>query len=223
MSSEEVGRLEPAPGSDGRAEGTLNLADPKAMRAMAHPVRMALMELLAVAPTLTATRASEVLGESPANCAFHLRTLAKYGFIREAGGGKGRERPWARVHRSISLSTKGQADYQAELAARTLSAAFGERMLQRIRHAYTNAAWPKGWEDAVFASDSVRFLTAEEAIAISREIRAIIDRYEGRREDPGSRPAGALPVEIAHYIFPLAELAGVAGQPDRPQAADNDR
>lgn len=209
MSSEEV--------------GTLNLADPKAMRAMAHPVRMALMELLAVAPTLTATQASEALGESPANCAFHLRTLAKYGFVREAGGGKGRERPWTRVHRSINLDTEGQADYQAELAARTLSEAYGERMLERVRYAYTNAVWPEGWEQAVISSDSVRFLTAEEAIGISQEIRAIIDRYEGRREDPGSRPAGALPVQVAHYIFPMAELAGLAGQPGRPQDADNDR
>jgi hypothetical protein len=34
-----------------------------------------------------------MLGESPANCAFHLRTLAKYGFVEEAGDGRGRERP----------------------------------------------------------------------------------------------------------------------------------
>jgi predicted transcriptional regulator len=203
MSSEEV--------------GTLNLADPKAMRAMAHPVRMALMELLAVAPTLTATQASEALGESPANCAFHLRTLAKYGFVREAGGGKGRERPWTRAHRSINLDTKGQADYQAELAAHALSQAYGERMIERIRYAYGNTSWPKGWGDAVISSDSVRFLTAAEAIGVSEEIRTILDRYEGRREDPGSRPAGALPVQVAHYIFPMAELAGLAGQPDRPQ------
>ena len=222
-SEEEVSRTEPPTGSGPRGDDTLNLADPKAMRAMAHPVRMALMELLAVTPTVTATQASEALGESPANCAFHLRTLAKYGFVQEAGGGKGRERPWTRVHRSINLSTEGQADYQAELAARTLSEAYGERMIRRIRYSYTNAAWPKGWEDAVIASDSVRFLTAEEAIGISQEIRAIIDRFEGRREDPGSRPEGALPVQVAHYIFPMAELAGLAGEPDRPQDADNDR
>ena len=202
--------------------GTLNLADPKAMRAMAHPVRMALMELLAVTPTLTATQASEALGESPANCAFHLRTLAKYGFVQEAGGGKGRERPWTRVHRSINLSTEGQADYQAELAAHALSEAYGERMIERIRYAYGNTSWPPGWGDAVISSDSVRFLTAEEAIGVSKEIRAIIDRYEGRRTDPDSRPAGALPVQIAHYIFPMAGLAGVAGRPGHPQAADND-
>jgi hypothetical protein len=44
-------------------------------------------ELLSVTGTITATQASEALGESPANCAFHLRTLGKYGFVREAGGG----------------------------------------------------------------------------------------------------------------------------------------
>jgi hypothetical protein len=60
----------------GRDRGRLNLTDPKAIRALAHPVRMALLEALGHAGTLTATQASEMLGESPANCAFHLRTLA---------------------------------------------------------------------------------------------------------------------------------------------------
>jgi len=209
MSSEEV--------ADGRADYTgperdeLNLTDPKAMRAMAHPVRMALLELLAVTPTLTATQASEVLGESPANCAFHLRTLAKYGFIREAGGGKGRERPWARAHRSISLTTSRQEDAQARLAASALSQVWNERTLERIRTAFTAPAWPAGWEEAVRASDGVRFLTAPEAISVSDEIRAILDRYAGRRDDPASRPAGALPVHYAYYQFPMSELAGLAG------------
>src|SRR5215469_11044954 len=132
MSSEEV--------ADGRAAGPepdLDLTDPRAMRAMAHPVRMALLELLAVTPTLTATQASEVLGESPANCAFHLRTLAKYGFVREAGGGKGRERPWARAHRSINLTISRQDGAQARLAASTLSQVWNERTLERIRTAFT--------------------------------------------------------------------------------------
>jgi hypothetical protein len=207
MSSEEPHEAVPA---GGRHKGELNLADPKAMRAVAHPVRMALLELLNVTPALTATQASEVLGESPANCAFHLRTLAKYGFVREAGGGRGRERPWTRVHQSINLDTEGHADYQAELAARALSQAYGERMLDRIRYAYTNPSWPEGWEQAVRLTDSVRFLTAEEAIGLSEEIRALVNRYEGRRDDPASRPAGALPVQIAQYVFPLAELAGLS-------------
>jgi DNA-binding transcriptional ArsR family regulator len=68
--------------------------DAKTIRALAHPVRIALLEALVDAGTLTATEAGEHVGESPANASFHLRQLAKYGFVEEAEGGTGRRRPW---------------------------------------------------------------------------------------------------------------------------------
>lgn len=207
MSSEEV--TPPEPGTVVMPdEGEFKLTDPKAMRALAHPVRIALMELLEVTPTLTATQASEALGESPANCAFHLRTLAKYGFVREAGGGKGRERPWTGAHRSINV-TIAQKDEQAGLAASALAHVWQDRQLERIRRVLSADSWPEGWEDAARSSDNVRFLTAQEAVSVSDEFRAILDRYEGRLRDPASRPQGALPVEFAYYMFPLTELAGL--------------
>ena len=207
MSSEET---------EGTGRDGLNLTDPMAMRAVAHPVRMALLELLEATPALTATQASEVLGESPANCAFHLRTLAKYGFVREAGGGKGRERPWTLVHRSIRINTLAQPDKQAQLAASRLTQAWQERTLERIRRAFSAESWPDGWGPAVQASDSTRYLTAAELVEVADEFRAIIDRYAGRLDDPASRPPGALPVSITYYAFPRPELAGLgtAGQPD---------
>src|SRR5216683_7080410 len=70
------------------------LTDPRALRALAHPIRMSLLGLLRTEGPLTATRAGELLGESSASCSFHLRQLAKYGLAEEAGGGRGRERPW---------------------------------------------------------------------------------------------------------------------------------
>ena len=80
------------------------LTDPRAMRAMAHPVRLALMEALNDAGTLTATEAAERVGESPSNCSFHLRQLAKYGFVEEAEGGTGRQRPWRAVHAGMRFT-----------------------------------------------------------------------------------------------------------------------
>jgi predicted transcriptional regulator len=185
----------------------LDLTDPKAMRALAHPVRLALMEILDVTRTLTATQASEMLGESPANCAFHLRTLAKYGLVREAGGGRGRERPWTAAQRSITLSSHNQEDKQAELAARTLGEVWNDRMLDRIRHALVRDSWPDGWADAVWVSRNVRFLTSEEASQVAEEIHEILQRYKDRLDDPSLRPAGALPVEITFFEFPLTELS----------------
>ena len=80
------------------------LTDPRAMRAMAHPVRLSLLEALNHHGQLTATEAAEHVGESPSNCSFHLRQLAKYGFVEEAEGGTGRQRPWRVVHVGMRMT-----------------------------------------------------------------------------------------------------------------------
>jgi len=191
----------------------LSLTDPKAMRALAHPMRMALLELLGMAGTITATQASEVLGESPANCAFHLRTLAKYGFVREAGGGRGRERPWTATRRTLRISATDQTDAQAALAADALSLAWFDHWVERARRVHGGSV-PKlpGWERATNMTRSGVFLTAEETAEVNREIHAILDRYKDREIDPSQRPAGSLPVEIAIFTSPVTEFAPLMAQ-----------
>jgi helix-turn-helix protein len=214
MSSEEPAAARPA------LRPELNITDPKAMRALAHPVRMALLDLFQVSPTLTATQASEALGESPANCAFHLRTLAKYGFVEEAGGGRGRERPWRLVHESINVSSTGQRNPQARMAAEVLGSAYRDRWLDRIRQAFTARAWPGEWDEAATASNSAPFLTPGEATEVVAELRQIIDRYRDRAYDPAGRPQGALPFAINIFGYPLDDLSGI--RPDTDGAQDQD-
>lgn len=187
----------------------MEVTDPKAMRALAHPVRMALLELFDVSPTLTATRASEVLGESPANCAFHLRTLAKYGLIEEAGGGRGRERPWRPTYADLTLDS-GLRDPQSRIAAETLGLAVLDRWLDRIRRTMTAQAWTDEWEEAVNVSNSVRFLTPGETTEVMAELTRILDRYRDRRDDPALRPKNARPVDINVFTYPLADSDGAA-------------
>jgi hypothetical protein len=186
---------------------SLTISDPKAMRALAHPVRMALLELLGVRGTVTATQASDVLGESPANCAFHLRTLAKYGFVREAGGGRGRERPWTAAQRSLMISSTDQKDPQAAQAADALSQVWLERWMDRARRAYAGSAHRPDWEPARQWSRSGRYLTPDEAAQMTRQVREIVDRYIDRERDPSLRPPGALPVECSFFTFPITEIA----------------
>ena len=68
--------------------------DPKTLRALAHPLRWKLIDLLGSETTATATRCAEVLGESEASCSYHLRILAKYGYITRAASTESREKPW---------------------------------------------------------------------------------------------------------------------------------
>jgi hypothetical protein len=190
---------EPTPAVD----EPLRLTDAKAMRAVAHPVRMALLELLSYRETLTATQASEALGESPANCAFHLRTLAKYGFVREAGGGKGRERPWTLTSRSVTITTR-QPDPQAALAADELGRLWFERWVDRARRSYGPAERVPGWEEASGWSNRHVFLTPDETTRLRGDISRLLLRYEDRLADPALRPDGALPVEWTVFAVPVA-------------------
>ena len=120
------------------------------MRAMAHPVRVALLEAMEQSDTktLTATQASELLGESPANCAFHLRTLAKYGFCEEAGGGRGRERPWRLAYRGMEI-VPPWTDAESRLAAEAVATTWIDRWLDRARDRIRRVlGYPVPWQEA---------------------------------------------------------------------------
>ena len=118
----EEGALD-EPASTKGPSGRRLITDPRTMRALAHPVRIALLEILGREGELTVTRAAEMLDESPGNMSWHLQTLAKYGYIEEAGGGKGRSRPW----RIASVSNRFQTateDPDIEAAGEALESTF---------------------------------------------------------------------------------------------------
>src|SRR6476646_6726834 len=107
------------------------VTDPRAMRALAHPTRMALLEYLIREGPLTATQAGALLGQSPASCSFHFRQLAKYGFVEEADGGTGRERPWRRVSVTHSWSAVSP-DAETDAAAEVLTELVARRNLEHL-------------------------------------------------------------------------------------------
>jgi predicted transcriptional regulator len=208
MTSEEHPEPDGDPrGSQGRR---LNLTDPKAIRALAHPVRWALLEALGDAGTLTATQASEMLGESPANCAFHLRTLAKYGFVEEAGGGRGRERPWRQTYDGMSWRTR-QENAEASHAGEALDQVWMDRLLTRARRSLgSTTSWPAAF-DSLGGSTSRLYVTPAEAQELHAEIRQAFDRVVGihhrfaDRRDPKLRPPDAVPVEFVLLGYPILD------------------
>jgi hypothetical protein len=219
MASEELPEPGPPPGErsgDPRGHrGRLNLTDPKAIRALAHPVRWSLLEALSQAGTLTATQASEMLGESPANCAFHLRTLAKYGFVEEAGGGRGRERPWRQTYDGMSWRTR-RGDLQVSNAAEALDQVWMDRVMMRARRSLTSmASWPQVFEETLGASTSTLYVTPQEAEELYSQLRQTFERLVGEhhrfadRRDPKLRPPGSVPVEFVLLGYPILDAPPV--------------
>ncbi len=178
------------------------VTDPRAMRALAHPVRVALLEAIRRDGQITATRAAELLGESPGNMSWHLQTLAKYGFVEEAGGGRGRSRPWRVPDHFRSFET-GMTDPEAAAAGEALERTFLERTFGQIQEWFTRRlTYPVKWRRAAFITENVTYLTAEELAATMEEITAIYARYF-EREDATKRPDGALPVRLYAHGHPL--------------------
>jgi DNA-binding transcriptional ArsR family regulator len=180
----------------------LRLTDPRAMRALAHPLRIELLELLALEGPLTATRAGELVGESPASCSFHLRQLAKYGFVEEAPGGRGRQRPWRLVHYGMHIDDD-EGDAEAGIAARELERVWLEHQLARLRTVVELLpSYPAPWRDVSSATQSVFYLTLEEAAALRDELLALGERFRPRLPDPSLRPEGAQPMELLGFLYP---------------------
>jgi predicted transcriptional regulator len=220
MSSDES-RTASGP-ADGRERRQLQVTDPTMMRALAHPLRVALIEAIGMADgqTLTATQASELLGESPANCAFHLRTLAKYGFVEEAGGGRGRERPWRLRYGGIELAPPWQ-DPESRLAMEAAASVWVGRWLERARDRLTRTAGhPAQWQKAAIASQKSLYLTAEEAAGVDRAMREHFEAYQERWDDPSLRPPGSLPYEVLIFGYPLTDPPAAPPAPGQPPAGE---
>jgi DNA-binding transcriptional ArsR family regulator len=178
-------------------ERTRELIDPKAMRALAHPVRLALLEAFADTDTLTATEAGERVGESPANASFHLRQLAKYGFVEEADGGTGRRRPWKLKHRGTSF-TDVHDDPEIAGAARALGRTLRDHYLSRAQRAHEERhALPSEWRAVTGFNQMGMYVTPEELKILNEEIVALLfERFGDRRTKTADLPEGAEHVEI---------------------------
>jgi hypothetical protein len=173
------------------------------LRALTHPVRIRLLEELTLGGAMTATEVGERIGESPTTCSFHLRQLAKYGFVEEAGGRQGRARPWRMTF--IGMSLAGSGDRDAEIAADAAARLFRERWFARYQTwLEAKAAYPSEWRDAADNSEYVFYLTAGELKQLNQELAALLmPRIWERLTDPSKRPPGSAPVEMLLLSYPI--------------------
>ncbi len=182
---------------------TRRLDDPRTIRAMAHPTRLRLLELLFAEGPLTASQCAEHVGESPASCSFHLRQLAKYGYVEEAGGGRGRERPWKVVLESTELR-ESELTGEASLAAEELMQVLGARQAElHERYWRTRRRHPKAWQDAAIEMNIVAFATVAELAEFKQRIKALALEFADRHAAPGDRPPGAQPVALTVQGYPM--------------------
>lgn len=181
--------------------------DATSLRALAHPLRVQILAVLRDEESVTATTLAARLSETTGATSYHLRQLARHGFIDEVPTA-GRER-WWRLS-AVTIHMQGfeflTHPETREAAAFLLREIVAERT-RRLAHWYATATdWPRDWQRASSDADARLRLSATEMRRLADEIAELVDRYRLL----GNGGAGQ-PVEVQYAVFPVEPLLPGAG------------
>lgn len=180
----------------------VELRDPRAFRALAHPVRIELLGLLRREGPLTASAAGRRIGESSGSASYHLRQLARFGLVEEAGAGRGRERPWRATSHFTSWPNVAATPELAD-ASQVLELVVLARHVEAIERwiARRRDDEPE-WQGAAAFGDSLLYLTADELAELRDALARLAEPYLERLERLDARPPGSRAVTFLQVAFP---------------------
>jgi DNA-binding transcriptional ArsR family regulator len=197
---------EPSTDSEARTASDRQL-DLESLKALAHPLRVQLLDTLSVYGQFTASGLAERLGESSGATSYHLRQLERHGFVREVEGkGTGRERWWERVPGGISLWTADTADSPAGRAATQSVMRQWERNRSTLLTDFQERGFdvlPREWVESSNVSTANLRLTAE-------QLKEIVDAWDKFSNEfvakyRGQNPPGSRPVQVHFNAFPVLD------------------
>ncbi|MEU4291547.1 helix-turn-helix domain-containing protein [Kribbella sp. NPDC026596] len=166
--------------------GDFEITDPQAMRALAHPVRLAALSWLQKNGPATATQLSEHVGASPSVTSWHLRHLASFGLVVDGPPPEGsdrRQRWWNAVARGFRVTMPDTPE--GVEAGRLLLAEMMSQALEQAQHwlAEIEPGLDPEWRRVAGSANTRLIVTVDEADAIEQEIEQVLAPYVQRGEE----------------------------------------
>ncbi|HEU4330181.1 MAG TPA: helix-turn-helix domain-containing protein [Lapillicoccus sp.] len=182
--------------------------DARGMRALAHPVRLAILTRLQNDGPSTATRLSESVGASPSVTSWHLRQLAAHGLVRDASEAAslrdhGRERWWEAVSRGFRFAAEPGESVEAARALEEVMEAVDGDIVGRWRAEAEPQLEPE-WRRLAGRANTRVVVTPDEMEAIETAIEQVLAPYVLRKDTPDAQPAEARSVRLLRYTLPAA-------------------
>ena len=173
------------------------------MRALAHPVRLAILELLHVRGTATATECAREVGESPQACSYHLRALAKWGFTVQVKSEDARETRWAPSAKSIQFSSVADDSPEFQAAASLLQRQVLDRDARIVsEYLARERELDEDWRDAAQFSSGFIVVSPDELRDLVRQVAELLRAYSPERAD---KPEDARRVDVIMRALPKVE------------------
>jgi len=185
------------------------IQDVGTLKALAHPLRMQLYRGLTIARVATASQLAEQVDEAVSLVSYHLRKLAEHGLIEEAAtqSADGRERWWQPASDGVSVRDEDFRDAPEKAAAHTAASRlfFEQRCDMYRRFLDERAHWSADWTTASDSSEWLLKLTPAELNALSKEVHALVRKYEerGRAAEAAGDTDGRENVAVHTYGFPF--------------------
>ncbi|GAB2464631.1 ArsR/SmtB family transcription factor [Jatrophihabitans fulvus] len=185
--------------------------DATTLKALAHPLRMQIMRLLQLRRQASVTSLAEATGETTAAISYHLRQLARHGFVEEftpetppppAEGKKATGRPqrwWREAVDTIHMSGFDmQSDPTTREAAQFLLRDIAANRARTLAHWFATATeWSETWQRASSDGDQVLHLDPARTRALADELQAVVERFASSPPTADTRP-----VEVQLAVFP---------------------
>lgn len=183
---------------------TVRVRDPQVLRALAHPLRGRLLGLLRLDGPSTASRLATRVGESSGTTSYHLRQLARHGFVAEVEGrGTARERWWTAQHTMTDwqpdelINQPGGLEANEQMQRHQIEG-WGRELRAWAEHGRSHG---REWAAVAGLSDYVLRLTPAQTRELLDELYAVLDRWSS----PGEPQPDAVLVNVLAGAFPRTE------------------
>jgi DNA-binding transcriptional ArsR family regulator len=176
------------------------------LRALAHPLRLQLLQVLHAEGPATASQLGRRLGESSGETSYHLRALHRAGMVEEAERRNGRERWWKRsperlvIPNSVPPDASDSERAELQAAHAQIESMFVERDEAALeRWMEVRYDLPLEWQDAQWIGNFRMWATAAEVRSF---VESVLELAEPLRKAPESADSERQEVHFTFRVLP---------------------
>ena len=186
--------------------GPREITDLEALKTLAHPRRQAMLQHLELHGPATSATLARALGLNTGATSYHLRELAKHGFVADLPErAHGRERWWRAVRRDLRFPRRSRQDPQTRAVVDEMNRLAFASDLEMFAEAQVRADEDGEWADALpYSRGSIHVLPGE-LLQFFEEYIALLNRY---KRPEGELPPGARTMLTRFLAFPAPEPRG---------------
>lgn len=178
--------------------------DPSALKALAHADRLRILGILRFDGPSTATALARRLGLNSGATSYHLRQLARHGFIAQVPDRGNRRERWWQVRQGAAegdpAALEGAALEEAGLAMIQAVLSQHATLMRQALEAFPTL--PPEWRQASNVSDYVMAMTSEQAQALKDRLTAEL-WDEVRKAPPEASGPGQRRFMVMLHAFPV--------------------